>query len=92
MSGQGEDEREVVLPSQEKYVVRGFTFAGGDHPALQDEDGLEFDFEGVFGITEADKDVFSIDDDIEIENPIDIADGGGRLDKLPVVIIEVEQI
>ncbi len=91
-SFQGVDEREIVLPPQEKYVVRGFTFAGGNHPALQDEDGFEYDFESVFGITSEDKEFFNIDNDIEIEDPLDIADGGGTSGKRPVIIIEVEQI
>jgi len=85
-------EYEVVLPSQEKYVVRGFTLAG-NHPALLDEDdGEPYNFEKIFGITDEYKDIFNIDDQIELEDPKDLADGGGRRDMRPLIIIEVEQI
>jgi hypothetical protein len=90
-SASGKDEHEVILPPQEKYVVRGFTLAG-NHPALLDEDGFSYDFRTALGITDEYDDIFTIDDDIDIEDPKDIADGGGSKSRKPFVIIDVEQI
>jgi len=87
----GRDEHEVILPPQEKYVVRGFTLAG-NHPALLDEDGFSYDFRTALGITDEYDDIFTIDDDIDIEDPKDIADSGGSRSRNPMIIIDVEQI
>lgn len=86
------EEREIILPAEEKYVVRGFTLAGGNHPALQDDEGFSYDWNFNTGLTDDDMDVFRIDDDLDIEDPVDVASGGGSRNRRPVVIIEVEQI
>ena len=86
------EEREIILPAEEKYVVRGFTLAGGSHPALETDEGDPYDWNFNHGLTDADMDVFRIDDNLDIDNPVDVSDGGGSRNRRPVVIIEVEQI
>ena len=87
----GRDEHEVVLPSQEKYVIRGFSIAA-NHPWLERDTADGFDLKAKYDLPDEYDDLFSYADDVEIEDPKDLADSGGTANIPPVIIIEVEQI
>lgn len=90
-SGSGVDEHEVILPPQEHYAVRGISIAAS-HPALEGPEGYGYDFKAKYGIPDEYDDLWSYDDSIELEDPKDIADGGGSRGIIPLIVIEVEEI
>lgn len=90
------EENEILLPDQEKYQIRGFTIAGASHPAweyLGDEGEIDRmdDLLRQMGIDESHADIITVDDTLEIENPISLQDGGNP-NIVPLFIIDVEQV